>query len=368
MQKEDSTWFERNVKEKVRVWEYKNPMVARTFEYSILWSLISFFVGFVFLLFDLFHTDPVSARYMLSALVQSQAAIIAIVVSLTLIAVQLTASAYSPRVIRVFRENPDMWILLLLYGFSIFYGLLVLKMIPGAEDSSQIAMLNSSLEARITLVYALGISTFAILCLYVWNIMGLLTAENIINRLAKDITKDSLLNAKEDPIQPIMDIVHGSIMKYDIATTRVGLKVVTERVIEVIDQEGDITISERFYHHLVTTSVLAISRSDVISTMIVIENSENFGRLSAGKGLKVAARKMAKFLIDVGMIAIERNLEGAKRQAVGSLVLLTILSEETVKDEIQDNETKFKEQKSQSFQKFKQLYEQELEKLRAKLN
>jgi len=44
------------------------------------------------------------ARYLLSALVQSLAAIIAIVVTLTLVAVQLTASAYSPRVIDIFKK------------------------------------------------------------------------------------------------------------------------------------------------------------------------------------------------------------------------------------------------------------------------
>jgi uncharacterized membrane protein len=45
---------------------------------------------------------------MLSAVVQTQAAIIAIVITLTLIAVQLTASAYSPRVIDIFKKNPGL--------------------------------------------------------------------------------------------------------------------------------------------------------------------------------------------------------------------------------------------------------------------
>jgi predicted MFS family arabinose efflux permease len=67
-----------------------------------------------------------SVKYMLSALVQSEAAIVAIVITVTLIAVQLTASAYSPRVIDIFKKNVDMWILLLVYGISIFSGFIVL--------------------------------------------------------------------------------------------------------------------------------------------------------------------------------------------------------------------------------------------------
>jgi uncharacterized membrane protein len=75
--------------------------------------LVTLVVAIFFKLFDLFQTDANSARYMLSAMVQAQAAIVAIVVTLTLVAVQLTASAYSPRVIRIFRDNPDIWILLI---------------------------------------------------------------------------------------------------------------------------------------------------------------------------------------------------------------------------------------------------------------
>ena len=210
--KEDSAFSVKNIREKVRDWKSQNLLTVRLFEYTLLLGLVSFGVASIFRLFNLIPTEATSARYMLSALVQSQAAIIAIVVSLTLIAVQLTASAYSPRVIRIFRGNPDMWILLLFYGFSIFYGLLVLKMIRGAEDTSQIVISNISLEAYISYVYALGISTFAILCLYIWNIMSLLTPETIIKRLKNEITKGNLLTPEEDPIQPIMDIIHGSIM------------------------------------------------------------------------------------------------------------------------------------------------------------
>lgn len=58
--------------------------------------------------FDWWHTDVDSARYMLSALIQSEAAIVALVVTLSLVAVQLAAQAYSARVIEVFRRTPDL--------------------------------------------------------------------------------------------------------------------------------------------------------------------------------------------------------------------------------------------------------------------
>ncbi|MEA2076114.1 MAG: DUF2254 family protein [Euryarchaeota archaeon] len=167
-EKKDLKEFLKSIKNKARDWQSRNLwIIARYFKCIIFWLLVTFAVHSIFAYLNLLHTDADSARYMLSALVQSQAAIVAIVVSLTVIAVQLSASAYSPRVIRIFRDNPDMWILLTLYGVSIFYGLFVLKMVRGAEYSSQITILNNSLEAYITVVYTLGISTFALLFMYI---------------------------------------------------------------------------------------------------------------------------------------------------------------------------------------------------------
>jgi hypothetical protein len=255
---------------------------------------------------------------MLSALVQSQAAIIAIVVSLTLISIQLTASAYSPRVIRIFRDNPDMWILLIMYCFSIFFGLWVLKMIRGAGDTSQIIISNISLEAYITYIYAFGISTFAILCFYIWNMLGLLSSETIVNRLATDITKEDLLNSEEDPIQPIMDIVHGSIMKYDIATTRIGLKSVTDRVIEIIEPDKQNEISDRFCKHLERVGRLAINKIDAESTTEVINNLEKFGNFATQKEHIDAASTAVEFIEAVGVTAMKTDVT-ASWQALSAL-------------------------------------------------
>jgi uncharacterized membrane protein len=197
--KEDSARSLKTIKEKARDWKSQNLGIAHYFEYLILWLLVIFAIHGIFAYFDLLHTDANSARYMLSALVQSQAAIVAIVVSLTLIAVQLSASAYSPRVIDIFKKNPDMWILLGFYGLSIFYGLFILKLLEGAEGDfvSQSAIWPSfypplSLEHGVSFAYWLGAFTFVILISYMLNIMDLLKPENIINRLSKGISRDKL--------------------------------------------------------------------------------------------------------------------------------------------------------------------------------
>ena len=326
MKKENFKVFLKSIKKKARDWwiSYDRKLwTQRILAYLALFLLSVLVVAFIFARFNLFHTDPDSARYMLSALVQSQAAIVAIVVSLTLIAVQLTASAYSPRVIDIFKKNPDMWILLGVYAVSIVYGLLVLKMTL-AEDPSQITVLTIldtpvSLEICISFVYFLAAFSFLILFLYMENIFVLLKPENIINRLAVDVTKENLLNSEEDPIQPIMDIVHGSIMKYDIATTRIGLKAVTNRMIEIIDSSKEKEISERFCDHLARVSRLAISREDEEAALEVVNNLGKFGVSSTEKGLAGAASTAVEFIAAAGVNAAKKGLVLTAWQAVDSL-------------------------------------------------
>ena len=327
--KENFTGLVKTIKNKVHDWwvSYNRKLwTTRIFVYGFLLLLVIFVGAILFAKFNLFHTDTISARYMLSALVQSQAAIVAIVITLTLIAVQLTASAYSPRVVDIFKKNPDMWLLLGCYGVSIFYGFIVLKLVEGAEGGAvsqsaiwTLGFISISFESCVSLAYWLGAFTFIALFPYMMNIIGLLQPESVIKRLAIKITKDNILNSEEDPIQPIMDIIHGSIMKYDIETTRVGLKAVTDQVIEIIDSDTEREISKLFCEHLVRAGRLAISREDEGSTVEVIKNLENFGKSTADRSLESGTVQAIEFLGAVGIAAVKRGLEVSPLLAAMSL-------------------------------------------------
>lgn len=64
--------------------------------------------------------------------------------------------------------------------------------------------------------------------------------------------------------------------------------------------------------------------------------------------------------------ALRDEYSDVRRHAGRSLAVLTVLSEENVKTTIHDYESKIEEQDRDTFQKFKELYEQELKKLQAK--
>jgi len=318
--------------------------------------------------FDDFTIADNSARYLLSALVQSLAAIIAIVVTMTLVAVQLTASTYSPRVIDIFKKDWGMWLLLVWYGLSIFFGLFVLEMIGG--EYRNLGHRGVSLEFCVFLAYSMGIAAFVGLFWHVGNVINILKPETIIKRLAVKITKDNILNSKKypekDPIQPIMDIIHGSVMKYDIATTRIGLKVVTDRVIKIIDLGGEEEISPCFCDHFERVGRLTINMMDDESTVEVIKNLYSFWKLAADeKRHENVTSLVTESIYSVGETAAEKGLVSATISAAEYIAELRDSNEELAESAIQNYESELKIFGRAPSQNFVYVYKRKLEKLRA---
>jgi uncharacterized membrane protein len=281
-----------NNKKKWHDWLFLYPGIACLLIYGGLFVVVITVGYIVFTQFNLFQTEPNSARYMLSALVQCQAAIVAIVITLTLIAVQITASAYSPRVVDAFRNNRDMRILLGSYAISIFYGLIVLKLIKGIEGEVlnqrvTLPFYHNSIPFEYFVSFALwlGAFSFAALFPYILRIIDLLKPANIIQRLSGDITGDKISNyivksskgdetsAVEDPIQPIVDIIYGALRKHDLETARKGLREIVELVIKVINteekekKEGKISFYSGYIcSHLQRVGKFAASIADEEST------------------------------------------------------------------------------------------------------
>lgn len=183
------------------------------FEIPLIYAIppISFIVGFVVL--RAIHIQEINydtARYFLSALVQSQASIIAIVVTITLVAIQHTAATYTPRVIDIFKASLSMWAILIIYIISISYGCLILMLI----EESQGLIINNFV-GLIEFAFLLEILTLTALIPYMSRTIDLIKIENIIKSLSDKI---AIGDNCEDNIQSIADIITRSIRDYDIKT------------------------------------------------------------------------------------------------------------------------------------------------------
>ena len=284
--------------------------------YLIIYLIVLSTSYLVFLTTNFSHTDVDSARYMLSALIQSEAAIIAIVVTMSLVAAQLAASLYSVRVTNIFRNSPDLWILMLIYGIVLFWGLGVLKLIEKADlPCASDLICQSNLQGHIALTYSLGIFAFVALAPYIWNIFGMLNASTITTKCAKNITKQSILKSTDDDsFLTIIDIMKSSLIKYDYGTLETGLKAIKERIGVILesknlDADEEKKISDYIFEHLVPVGKLALSRSDEISINQVTNIIQEIGTIAVKNQCELMTDGALIHLRYIGREAVNRNLE-----------------------------------------------------------
>ena len=282
---------------------YSSTLAAwcKTWWKSILTYII--LLGLVSLIFPIFNiplcSSASSAKYLLSALAQSQAAVIAIVVTLTLVAVQLSAQAYSPRVITIFQKSADFWILLFAYVFSIVLDVILLETIP---DNIK------GLEMKVRSATFLAIFAFLALFPYMWNTINLLQPRTIINRLAEKIEKDSVLkfiehsSHQEDPLQPIADIVRATVMKYDFDTARNGIADIKDRCLAIVSEYSTEYGSkeEKEKNKKETKKIVAHFSNHL----------EEIAKLAIGRSNEEVAIDAVNTLEEIGMISIEKRLVG----------------------------------------------------------
>lgn len=212
--------------ESIGNWDAKNPSNF-WLDINLYVFIITFFLGVaVYILLDILYPsiqlDDDSTRYLLSAFIQSLAAIIAIVVTLTLVAIQLTASVYSTRVTDVFKKHPAMLATIIAYVIGISFFAILLVSIANSEEIVGLKLLF------VLYSYFIFIGLILTLIPYIVVTISHLNAEKAITRLI-DQTDFKNIEAKTDPFQSAFDVIYGAILKDDYSTMSHGLKCVVEK-------------------------------------------------------------------------------------------------------------------------------------------
>lgn len=289
---------------------------------------------FAFFYLGRIHTDVDSARYMISALIQSEAAIIAIVVTLSLVAIQQASSSYSARVIDIFKKpktNPDFFILMGIYIFAIIYGSGVLRQIPN----------KLSLGIHIWIVYSLSIVALLALVPYIMNTLEMFEPTKIIELLSKNMSFSKINNAIKlekndniddneqiqpvnDSIQPIVDVLQGSMMKYDYETTRYGLKIIEQKAYGILkdkkcDRNHKPEIASRIIGHVETIGIIAARQPMEKTVEHVASILEKFGTFMIIDDINYNLSDLISSLEKIGIIADEQKMGDATVIVISSL-------------------------------------------------
>lgn len=124
----------------------------------------------------------------------------------------------------------------------------------------------------IFLDYILSIMAFISLIPFIYNTFDVLKPSSLIKNLAQDVTNEKIFDylneiMKEDPLQPIIDILLTSLIKYDFATLKECLSEI-KTLIDIITKVNDLTIDKKrklnsyLLNHFERIANLAISNND----------------------------------------------------------------------------------------------------------
>ncbi|MCX9014676.1 MAG: hypothetical protein OIN89_07775 [Candidatus Methanoperedens sp.] len=219
-----------------------------------------------------------SALYLLSAMAQALAAILAIVIGFSFVAVQLSAQIGSPRVFDLILKGRALWLLLVLYGFSIIYDLLLLRILP--EKNIDNIFLVNSINLSIFLTFISFISLFP----YAYNTIERLKPEKIIQAIIK-INSDNEEALKRDVILPIVDIMDKAINANDPHTLKVGLDELEKLNVDIINSKIDKSEYKleivKYYSGKISRLVEnAFNQNDEDSVIEITESLKNIGIIS----------------------------------------------------------------------------------------
>ena len=279
--------------------------------YHILLVLVFLISCLFFFYGDFLHTDIDSARYLLSALVQSEAAVIALVVTLSLVAVQLVASSYSTKALEIFSESPDLWVLAISYIGTIIYSLIILKTIN--ETNYKI------LEIHIIFSCSFGFFCFIALLPYIYVVLTMLKPSNIILRLSQRIDLYTFLH--KDAALPLINIVIVSILKYDFDTARNGMEIIGNRISNIlrnenISDEQDLEISRTLNDYVSDIGELAKNRSERGSIIALMNMVSRIGKVATEMQLDRTSSQLAVYIGTLGL----DNVGQCKKEITGRAI------------------------------------------------
>ena len=134
-------------------------------------------------------------RYILSALLQTQAGMIGIIVSITIIAVQMVCQQYSTRIGHIML-NKTFWMFILSYLISMSYEVFALGFLPVKRDVI-IGSFIIPYNFLVALVFFFAYFDFLIVIPYIKSTIYNLRPEVVIEELIKSIDKKEIENYKE---------------------------------------------------------------------------------------------------------------------------------------------------------------------------
>lgn len=266
-----------------KITSYIQRTIKKLFSFIAVNLILSYLI--YVLLFKGRIIESQNVLSVLGTLAQSNATILAIVISLSLVVIEFSASKYSARVVDFIKNDSILWEFLLLYFFSIFYPLFLITVIMEKTNDFLLHLYSST-------AYALSIIAYFSLFYYIRYIFKMMKSSSVIDILSEKIDIKSLsecwnnldgdyldyskkepritrmnifISDETDPLLPITEIINASIERNDYATANYGLNMILGRFVYNLKQNPlyEKQISEHLFYRIFDIWQLALNKKNI---------------------------------------------------------------------------------------------------------
>ncbi|HXY88615.1 MAG TPA: DUF2254 family protein [Candidatus Acidoferrales bacterium] len=250
----------------------------------------------------LFNGDSNSARYLLSALPQSLSALFAISFSVLIIAIEFSASKYTPKVLHFLLESifKDFQIVGIITFFilTIFLSFITLAHIDASGVSNEVRMLTSLSVALTAICFLLIVNLFR-------RVPKFFNPEDIIQNLKLKVSSERRWRENQQYVKILGDIIKKELIQRntDVATEAL----VTLKEVAIFNfrnnREG---LNEEALEQLYDISRASLEIDDVNMSIEVIQVINSICMATVNEDSKYLAA--FKYLREIGILALDFSL------------------------------------------------------------
>jgi hypothetical protein len=293
------------------------------------WALIGGGVIVLSLLgYCLGYTIDGTGQSILNTLARAQAAIFAIVFSVVILGVRLSATRYSPRLATAFRSDPAYKQTVGIFAVSIGFDIAVLYLFNTVTDFHRTIL--------ILLSGGLAIGAFWKLYDFVNETLEKTTPEGILNQIRENLTPETIIEdaydsaqdaTNRDPFLVLISVIRSTIEEADRVSASIGLEILGDRISELLRtapedefEEGtpvDESLENVCVDNLPTIAEEAIEEDITQIATEVTETAETIGETAIEEELERPLELVVRGQTDlIDNIGYEANEERVRTEVI----------------------------------------------------
>ncbi len=193
-------------------------------------------IGLTGVAYCLGYTISGTEESILNTLARAQAAIFAIVFSVLILGVRLSASSYSPRLASAFSSDPAYKWAVGIFAISIGFDVAVLYLIDLVSDFRLTIFVHTA--------FFLAIGSFWTMYEFVNETLEKTTPEGILDQISDNLAPEHIISESEasaedptnrDPFLTLISVIRSSIEQSDRVSAKIGLDILADRINDLLE-------------------------------------------------------------------------------------------------------------------------------------